>query len=178
MTFLLSPAPAVLRPAQKGEEKTAFNIIEARVTWLEQKGISQWPRGHYLSVFSQAYFKKAQEKGTLWLLEQNGRTTACAVLLEQDERWGQDNTPAWYVHNLASWPHCPGAGAQLLTLAEQEAARRGKRYLRLDCLTGARKLNAYYRTKGYRFAGYWKQPEYHGNLRQKLLQTEDTRETA
>lgn len=166
----------LLRPAKKGEEKTAFNIIEARVTWLEQKGISQWPRGHYLSVFSRAYFKKAREKGELWLLEQNGRAAACAVLLEQDERWGQDHTPAWYVHNLASCPHSPGAGAQLLALAEQEAARRGKRYVRLDCLTGSRKLNAYYRTKGYRFAGYWKQPEYHGNLRQKLLPTEDTRE--
>lgn len=140
---------------------------------MEERAIRQWPRAHYLQVFNEAYFEKAARKGQLWLLEQTGLAVACAVLLTQDARWRYDRIPAWYVHNLAALPACPGAGALFLIRTEQEAARRGKRYVRLDCQTGARKLNAYYRQKGYRFAGYCKLPQYRGNLRQKLLLPEE-----
>ena len=175
MLVKLEPQKCVFRAARVGEGKLAFELISQRVTWMEQRGISQWPREHYLQVFNQDYFEAAAKQGQLWFLEQDGCPAACAVLLEEDERWGYDKQPSWYVHNLASLSTCPGAGALFLTLTEREAARRGKRYVRLDCLTGARKLNAYYRQKGYRFAGYWKQPQYRGNLRQKLIQTEGAR---
>lgn len=160
----------VLRPARPGEGKTAGRLVEARVGWMEEKGIEQWPRKHYLAVYNPAYFEAAARRGELWVLEESGRILACAVILSRDERWrGREDASAWYVHNLASVPGAAGAGEMFLRLIEKEARRRKKCYLRLDCKTGARKINAYYREKGFRFAGYWGCPEYRGNLRQKKL---------
>lgn len=159
-----------LHQASPGQGGLAFALIERRISWMEQHGIEQWPRAHYLGVFNQDYFERAAGQGQLWLLRDSKAVLACAVVLEQDERWkGKDSAPAYYVHNLASLPQYPGAGGRLLVLLEEKALRDGKRFLRLDCKTGARKINAYYRRRGYQFAGYFRSEPYNGNLRQKPL---------
>ena len=166
----------VLRRARRGEAEAAFRLVEGRVAWMEKTGISQWPRRHYLSVYNRAYFQAAVCRAELWLLFEGVRPLACAVVLTRDERWrGRDEASAWYVHNLASLPGVPGAGAAFLRLLEKEARRAQAEYLRLDCKTGARKINAYYRKKGFVFTGYWGNGEYRGNLRQKKLITGEER---
>lgn len=144
-------------------------LLSNRIDWMEERGINQWPREHYLAHYNASYFEERARRGELWLLKDGSRLAACAVLLEWDERWGNDPIPAYYVHNLAADPDMPGAGGRLLTHFEDLARQAGKKALRLDCKTGAKAINAYYRKKGFRFVGYWKQPEYGGNRREKIL---------
>lgn len=160
---------AVFTQGAAADAPSVLSLLNRRIDWMEARGIFQWPREHYLAHYNRAYFEERAQNGELWLLKAGRRLLACAVLLERDERWGDDPTPACYVHNLAAEPDVPGAGARLLAYFEDLARRRGKKALRLDCKTGAKEINAYYRKKGFRFVGYWKQPEYGGNRREKIL---------
>lgn len=154
------PAKAVL----------ALALVEQRVSWLETKGIEQWERSHYLSRYNLAYFENAARLGRLWGLFEESRLVASAVLLDKDSRWkGFEDAPAWYVHNLASAVDKPGAGAEFLYWAEMKARELKKQFLRLDCRTGAKKINAYYEEKGFLYAGECEEPFYKGTLRQKKL---------
>lgn len=156
----ISPAKAVL----------ALALVEQRVTWLETKRIEQWERSHYLSRYNLAYFENAARLGRLWGLFEESRLVASAVLLDKDPRWkGFEDAPAWYVHNLASAVDKPGAGAEFLYWAEMKARELKKQFLRLDCRTGAKKINAYYEEKGFLYAGECEEPFYKGTLRQKKL---------
>ena len=145
------PAKAVL----------ALALVEQRVTWLETKRIEQWARSHY---------ENAARLGRLWGLFEASRLVASAVLLDEDPRWQDyEKAPAWYVHNLASAVDKPGAGAEFLYWAEMKARKLKKQFLRLDCRTGAKKINAYYEEKGFLYAGECEEPFYKGTLRQKKL---------
>ena len=61
------------------------------------------------------------------------------------------------------------AGAEFLYWAEMKARELKKQFLRLDCRTGAKKINAYYEEKGFLYVGECEEAFYKGTLRQKKL---------
>lgn len=165
---------SLLTPGSVQQACAAFGVIQRRIEWMEQRGIEQWPRKHYLRLFNRAYFEQAARKKQLWLLKWENTVLACAVVLDQDDRWQKKPfVPAYYIHNFASLPEYPGAGGRLLALLEAKALQDGKTCLRLDCKTGSAPLNRYYRRRGYAFAGYFRSAVYNGNLRQKNLSLAD-----
>ncbi|GAA3770999.1 GNAT family N-acetyltransferase [Streptomyces chiangmaiensis] len=74
---------------------------------------------------------------------------------EDEDAWGPQPPTAGYVHRLmvdhSSVP--PGTGLQLLRVAERRVAEAGLPLVRLDCLAGNERLNAYYLNAGYQVAG-------------------------
>lgn len=48
----------------------------------------------------------------------------------------------------------PGTGRFLLCAAERRVAAEGRAFVRLDCLAGNARLNAYYLDAGYRVVGH------------------------
>ena len=82
-----------LRPAGPGEGDAALELIRRRVAWMDEKGIDQWNRSGYLNYYPAEFFRREAEAGRLYFLYgAAGERMACAVLLEEDERW-EDHPP-------------------------------------------------------------------------------------
>lgn len=156
---------------QAQEVPTVFALFEARIAWMEQKGLQQWNKTGYLSFYNLDYFESQQRQGQLYCLKNaEDAIVAAAVLLRQDARWqDRQEDPAWYVHNFVALPTVHGAGRQLLAEAERLAASQGMRCMRLDCPVNNEALNRYYEAQGYRLAGQCTAGSYHGNRREKIL---------
>ena len=159
----------VLVPAAPGEAEGAMELIRGRVAWMDRQDIDQWNRSGYLDHYPLAFFREEARLGRLYFLKDAaGERLACAILLEEDERW-PDDPPALYIHSLAGAVGRPGAGEQMLLRCMELARARGKAYVRLDCPMANVPLNAYYEGLGFRLAGSVNEDWYVGNLRQYRL---------
>ena len=165
----MSGKEPVLVQAAPGEAEKAMALIRSRVAWMDRRDIDQWNRSGYLDHYPLEFFRQEARLGRLYFLRDGaGEETACAVLLEEDERW-PDDPPALYIHSLAGAVGRPGAGEQMLLRCMELARARGKAYVRLDCPMANGPLNAYYEGLGFRLAGSVNEDWYVGNLRQYRL---------
>ena len=162
---------AILRQAAPDEVDAAYALILQRVAWMDQVGLKQWNCSGYLEAYPKAYFAQMQAEGRLYVQAEDGEITALAVLLDEDSRWaGFPPEKAWYVHNFAAAVSRRGAGRAMLAAIRDQAARRGKRFLRLDCARDSAFLNEYYEKQGFlRVGECCEGPYYHGVLRQLRL---------
>lgn len=158
----------VFEAAREGEEEAAYGLILARVSWMAEKGIDQWPPIYYEEIYPLSYYRRQREQKKLYVCRRNGKVTAAAVLLETDERW-PDQKPAYYVHNFAAAAEEKGAGSRFLHCVEDLARQKGKEAVRLDCSIHNRTLNEYYEKQGYCLAGRCEEGGYVGNRREKAL---------
>ncbi|MGW3493522.1 GNAT family N-acetyltransferase [Streptomyces sp. NPDC001020] len=121
--------------------------------WMLAQGVTgQWRPGE-LGV---DHFRRIMEDGEVWLAEAADRVAgAWELWWEDEEAWGPQPPTAGYVHRLMvdhdSVP--PGAGRQLLRVAERRVAEAGRPLVRLDCLADNAPLNAYYLNAGYQVVG-------------------------
>lgn len=158
-----------LIPAAPEEAERAVALIRDRVAWMDRRDIDQWNRSGYLDHYPPEFFREEARLGRLYFLEDGaGERSACAILLEEDERW-PDAPPALYIHSLAAAVDRPGAGKQMIFCCMELARARGKDYVRLDCPMANGPLNAYYEKLGFRLAGSVREDWYVGNLRQYRL---------
>ncbi|AWE54931.1 N-acetyltransferase [Streptomyces nigra] len=113
----------------------------------------QWQPGQ----LDEGHFRRVMEMGEVWVAEAEGRVAGAWELWWDDEdAWGPQPPIAGYVHRLMvdralAWP---GAGRLLSRAAEERDAEAGRAYVRLDCLAGNARLNAYYLEAGYRVVGH------------------------
>ena len=72
------------------------------------------------------------------------------------QAWGPQPPPAGYVHRLMVDRSSaqPGRGGCCCELRSIAWPRRGGHFVRLDCLAGNARLNAYYLDDGYRVVGH------------------------
>lgn len=168
-------SPYVFRQATAAEVPLAFELVLARMRWMDDKGIRQWNVTGYTERFPLEYYADRQRRGQLYVLTEveTGRIVCIAVVRPDCDRWIEegwtDISSALYVHNLASVPDCPGAGALFLSEAENMARREGKAWFRLDSAADNVAINAYYDERGYSVVGTCRHGLYHGLLRQKRL---------
>lgn len=148
-----------------------YELIRARIAWMDRQGIQQWNTTDYWTVYPEAHYEELTRRGEFYLLrrEADGLLVVGAALYESDPRWSDGTPPAFYVHHLTADQSAPGAGRVFLRRCEDLSRRRGKTYLRLDCAVDNAPLNRYYEEQGYRMAGVCVDGVYRGNLRQKLL---------
>lgn len=168
-------SPYVFRRATPDEVRQAFELVLARMRWMDAKGIRQWNVTGYTERFPLDYYAAQQRMGHLYVLAEaaTGRIVCIAVVRPDCDRWIEegwtDIASALYMHNLASAPDCPGAGALFLTEAESLARREGKAWFRLDSAADNAAINAYYDARGYSVVGTCRHGLYRGLLRQKRL---------
>lgn len=158
----------VFRKLEEDEVDIVCNMIQDRMTWMEEHGIHQWVKGDYDAYYDHAYFLNKQKNGELFGLVKDGRVISCAVLLEEDTRW-PDSPKARYLHNFVSCTDVKDAGKLFIQYAEAYAKDEGKAFFRLDSGVDNKKLAEYYTSLGYVERGRCEANGYFGILREKKL---------
>lgn len=154
-----------IRKGTAEEAGVIREMIKQRIAWFDKQGISQWDEG-YLQFYTQEVFAQEARRGTLYYAEKDEMICGAFVLLTEDDRWEGDKTPAYYVHNLVTRVNTPGLGEIILDWCRKKAEEDGKRYLRLDMLTGNHKLRRYYENQGFVYAGSFITNYYRGDRMQ------------
>jgi len=161
----------MFRRARLPEAETVYHLIEQRIQWMNEVGISGWNRTNYLDFYPLSYFQQQCASGQLYVLVSDaGHVQGAVILLEEDIRWA-DFAPAaaYYVHNLVSALDTHGAGSAILAETEALAQSVGKQFVRLDCAETNAALNRFYEAAGYLPRGKCTDGPYHGILREKVL---------
>lgn len=141
------------RLADDADLSALVRLRDEAARWMLARGIDgQWRPGE----LGEDHFRRVTETGEVWLAEAAGRVIGAWELWWEDEdAWGPRPPTAGYVHRLmvdrAGAP--PGTGRLLLRAAERRVAEAGRSLVRLDCLAGNARLNAYYLAAGYRVVG-------------------------
>jgi len=163
-----------LRPAQQHEVQAVFDLIMARVRWMDLVGIRQWNVTDYAGCYPLSHYEAARRRGDLFVMtDEADAIVACAVLRQEDERWPQAMQaaePAFYLHHFATRVGATGVGRIFLRLAEEYALRQGKTRFRLDSADDNAFLADYYTCQGYVPVGTCVDGLYSGILREKMLQ--------
>ncbi len=139
------------RRGTRQDAQQIFDLIQARMDWMDRQGICQWNTEDYWSIFPRAYYFTAIAEGRLFVLAQKcqNRIVSAGVLAAGDELWEEDGEDAVYLHNFVAALDQKGVGAVFLQKCEEFATSQGKRALRLDCNASNKTLNTYYARQGY-----------------------------
>jgi ribosomal protein S18 acetylase RimI-like enzyme len=141
------------RLAEDGDLATLVRLRDDAARWMLAQGITgQWQPGE----LDEDHFRRVMASGEVWLAEAGGRVAgAWELWWEDQDAWGPQPAVAGYVHRLMvdRAGARPGLGRSLLHAAERRVAEAGRACVRLDCLAGSARLNAYYLDAGYRVVG-------------------------
>lgn len=142
------------RLAEDDDLTTLVRLRDQAARWMLAEGITgQWQPGE----LGQDHFRRIMASGEVWLAEAGGRVAgAWELWWRDDDAWGPRPPVAGYVHRLMvdRANARPGTGRSLLRAAERRVAEAGREFVRLDCLAGNARLNAYYLNAGYRVVGH------------------------
>ncbi len=159
----------IFRQATPLEIQAVFDLIMARVAWMDTVGICQWNTTRYDQRYPLHYYEQRRQQEELFVLtDETGKLLSVGALFHEDVRW-PDPESAFYLHHLASALDAKGAGSIFLQEAERYTAGQGRQYLRLDSAVGNKTLEDYYTSRGYTEAGRCTDGLYAGILRQKKL---------
>lgn len=143
-----------LRLADDTDLATLVRMRDDAARWMLARGITgQWQPGQ----LNEDHFRDIMARGEVWLAETRDRVAGAWELWWEDEdAWGPQPPVAGYVHRLMvdHGTAEPGTGSLLLRAAERRVAATGRTLVRLDCLSGNTRLNAYYLDAGYRVVGH------------------------
>lgn len=159
----------IFRQAIPSEIQAVFDLIMARVAWMDTVGIRQWNTTRYDQRYPLHYYEQRRQQEELFVLtDETGKLLSVGALFHEDVRW-PDPESAFYLHHLASALDAKGAGSIFLQEAERYTAGQGRQYLRLDSAVGNKTLEDYYTSRGYTEGGRCTDGLYAGILRQKKL---------
>ena len=165
--------PYFFRELRDEEIPTVFELILARIQWMNEQGIKSWNTTNYIERYPISYYYEKRQNHEAFAVVERGsdRVLSAGVLLQEDERW-EDDSPSLYVHNLVADIRVKGAGSAFLQCAEEYAHSLGKEYLRLDSIEGNPAITLFYERLGFHSVGTCEDGDYHGILREKELTNE------
>lgn len=145
-----------LRAAAAEDRGAIFSLLEAAAVWLRQRRIDYWqnwlaPPDHHVR-----WVDDGLTSGEFRMIESAGSLIGCVRLQDADPLfWGARDDSAVYIHSLTVDRALAGRGigARVLDAIGAESARRGARWLRLDCGASAVGLRAYYESCGFSAVG-------------------------
>lgn len=133
-----------MRAASPADASEVLDILDEACRWLESRGVQQWPEH-----FEYSWIEPALTRGETWLASSGGPAVATITLSWADSAWSPDDENGGYLHRLAVRRASAGLGALLLDWAEVRCLNRGRRYLRLDCVSTNSPLRRYYEKRGF-----------------------------
>ncbi|MFF2508106.1 GNAT family N-acetyltransferase [Streptomyces sp. NPDC058067] len=143
-----------IRLADDADLDSLVRLRDDAARWMLAQGVTgQWQPGE----LDEEHFRRVMERGEVWLAEHGGLVVGAWELWWDDQdAWGAQPPVAGYVHRLmVDHTRVPsGTGLRLLGVAERRVAEVGRQVVRLDCLAGNARLNAYYARAGYRVVGH------------------------
>src|SRR5579871_3147502 len=155
-----------IRRAVVEEVETYFELARAAQAWLRGRGLGQYvPAAHV--EYAEAMRARA-EAGTLYTGRDDGVAVAFFSLDPAPSPWWPaDGVPALYLSGMVVGRRARGGGVggQIIRWCADEATRRGRRFVRLDCHAGNPWLCWYYESHGFVLRGRIEQhPGYDGCL--------------
>ena len=141
------------RPAIPADVDDIHALRRSLEDWMAATGIVQWPQGRVPREHVAAQVDAGE-----WHVvrdEQLALVGALRLLWTDPEFWGEDPTPAVYVHGLMVDRRAAGGGlgTRLLDWAAERGRDAGVTLFRLDCRTTNPVIRAYYERYGFRAVG-------------------------
>lgn len=146
-----------IRLAKEEEGRQVIDLLKEAAAWIQKQGIDQWQYlldgGEDLEII-----KSITEKGTYVMVNDEGIIATFTLYLEQNDWdkhiWGEMPKDSIYLHRLAVKPSYMknGIGKEIFNWIEDNI-QTDKKYLKLDCVAGNKKLNKFYQTSGFEFLG-------------------------
>ena len=147
-----------------------YQLINDRMDWMVEKGIQQWDREHYWSVFPKSHYQKQVELSRMYVVKLEDEVIGAIVLYEEDENYKEDEVlDCFYLHHFVTSLKHPGVGKIIISEVEKLAVSFKKQAVRLDCMVKNEFLNDYYEKLGYYKIGECIDGIYHGNKREKRI---------
>ena len=139
------------RLAKPKDLEPVYEVYRDVCLWLNDvRGITdQWDRD-----LPRQEIEELVNSGQLYIALLHGEVAGGFKLNEQDHHWENDGK-ALYVHAFAVNRNFKGhgVGRAMLDWAVGEACRRGKQYVRLDCMNENPRLKQVYADAGFEFLG-------------------------
>ena len=140
------------RPATPADVDHIHALRRSLEDWMAAQGTVQWPPG---SLPRERV--AAQVDAGEWhvVVDESGVVGTARLLWTDPDFWGDDHTPAVYVHGLMVDRRAAGrgVGTALLDWAAARGRDAGVGLLRLDCRTTNPVLRGYYESHGFRPVG-------------------------
>lgn len=160
--------PEIL-PAGLDDVASYSTLARAAQAWLRSRGLTQYvPAAH--DEYDAAIRSRA-ESGTLFAVRDSGDAIGFFSLeVSPSLWWPADGCPALYLAGMvvARSARGRGIGSFIIEWCAAEAARLGRKCVRLDCHAGNAWLCRYYEAHGFQLRGQVEQhPGYYGCLYQR-----------
>lgn len=138
--------------AQAENAEDMLMIFQKTADLMVQQGLNQWTP----SIFSLSLMENYLAEREVYILKNfEGKPVGIFTLQESDPSyWGDRNDDQYdYLHRLAILPEYRGLhlGEAMIQFAEKRVQAKGKRGLRLDCVSHLESLNRFYSRQGYEF---------------------------
>ena len=140
-----------VRPATAADVPVVAAILDEATAYVKTKGRDQWR-----VPFPQGELRERVERGELYVVDVGGETAATFTLLHEDPFfWGARPPDAVYLHKLAVRRQFAGRrlGELVVAWVADEAARRGRQFVRLDCQRDLPGIREYYERLGFELRG-------------------------
>ena len=98
-----------MRQAVLEDVPTILALLQKRIDWMDEKGLCQWNKTAYLTVYPAEYFAERIGENSVFLAMDGDKAIGVIALFDVDPRWDNDKD-AYYVHHLATDPAYPGLG--------------------------------------------------------------------
>jgi len=163
----IAPTMALdFKQAQPSDFSQAMEIMAAAASWLLDKGIDQWPSpppAHW-----QQRMTAKIDQGAIYTLGIGNNRFGIVGLTWVDSYWPDDGQ-AGYVHQMAVHPvmHGQNLGGMILFWAQQQVKKKGRQFVRLDCMASNGRLRQYYEEHGFLFRGRLTDHDYVAALYEK-----------
>jgi GNAT superfamily N-acetyltransferase len=126
-------------------------MLDEATAFVRAKGRDQWPM-----PYPHRKLRGSVAAGSLYVVEVAGETAGTFTLLLDDPKfWGTRPPDAVYLHKLAVRRAFAGRGigARVVEWVAQEAARRGRAFVRLDCQRDLPGIRRHYERLGFELCG-------------------------
>jgi predicted N-acetyltransferase YhbS len=140
-----------VRPASGGDVAVVAEMLDEATLYVRTKGSDQWRL-----PFPHDELRERVARGELYIVEVGGEPAATFTLLGDDPFfWGERPPDALYLHKLAVRRAFAGRrlGERIVAWVLDEAAARGRSFVRLDCQRDLPGIRAYYERLGFELRG-------------------------
>lgn len=145
-----------IRAATAADVDSAVAILEEVAAWTSTRGLDAWPPGIFDAPDGdgQRWLRHDLANGSLYLVWLGPAAVATFALRTSDQRyWPDASDDALYLHRFAVRRAAAGVGSFAIRWMIEEAQRRGRRNLRLDCLADNLGIRRYYERAGFTHCG-------------------------
>jgi GNAT superfamily N-acetyltransferase len=145
-----------IRTAGDTELDIAVDILEEAAVWGTADGRSSWEPGWFIDPagLGRARLHRDIASGSLYIVWIEGQSAATFSLLATDPiLWPAAADDALYLHRFAVRRSAAGIGRRAIEWMADEARRRGRTYLRLDCREDNPGIRRYYEGRGFTYVG-------------------------